>query len=94
MRDVDDRDGAETLDDRTVTIAVPSEGGLAAKTISKIFKFVAAAGIILCAVLKWIGKMPDASASEICLIWAAVYGIGAGTIDLNIMFDKFSGGRR
>ncbi len=84
----------ETDGEQTVTVTVPSEGGLAAKTISKIFKFVAAAGIILCAVVKWLGKMPDASAAEICMIWAAVYGIGAGTIDLNIMFDKFSGGRR
>lgn len=66
---------------------------LTAKTISKIFKFTAAGGIIASAVLKWAGILPNASAGEICLIWAAVYGIGAGTIDLNIMFDKFTGGK-
>lgn len=76
-------------------VAQQADGGkLTAKNISKIFKFVSALGIIVCAVFKWIGRMPDASAAEICMIWAAVYGIGAGTIDLNIMFDKFSGGKK
>lgn len=64
-----------------------------AKTISKIFKFTATGGIIACAVMKWAGILPNASAGEICMIWAAVYGIGAGTIDLNIMFDKFTGAK-
>lgn len=68
------------------------EKKLAAKTISKIFKFVSAIGIVACAVLKWLNVMPNASAGEICMIWACVYGVGAGTIDLNIMFDKFTGG--
>lgn len=71
--------------------ATTVNGGLAAKTISKVFKFVSTAGIILCSLAKWTGKMPDASAAEICMIWAAVYGLGAGTIDLNILLDKFSG---
>ena len=64
---------------------------LTAKTISKIFKFVAALGIVVCAVLKWVGVLPGATIGEICLTWSCVYGIGAGTIDLNIMFDKFTG---
>lgn len=66
---------------------------ITAKTISKIFKFTAAGGVIVCSVLKWAGILPNASAGEICMIWAAVYGIGAGTIDLNIMFDKFTGAK-
>lgn len=66
---------------------------LAAKTISKIFKFVSAIGIVACAVLKWLNVMPNADAGEICMIWACVYGVGAGTIDLNIMFDKFTGNK-
>lgn len=65
-----------------------------AKTISKIFKFVSAIGIIACAIIKWLGFMPNATISEIVIAWAAVYGVGAGTIDLNIIFDKFTGGRR
>ena len=68
-------------------------GGLTAKKISKIFKFVSALGIVVCAVLKWLGVMPSASVGEICMVWAVVYGLGAGTIDLNIMFDKFVGVR-
>ncbi len=67
------------------------EKKLAAKTISKIFKFVAALGIVVCAVFKWAGVLPGAAIGEICLTWSCVYGIGAGTIDLNIMFDKFTG---
>ena len=69
------------------------DGGLTAKNISKIFKFVSALGIVVCAVLKWLGVMPSASVGEICMVWAVVYGLGAGTIDLNIMFDKFVGVR-
>ena len=64
-----------------------------AKVISKVFKFIAATGIILCAVLKWLDIMPNATAGEIVMIWSAVYGVGAGTIDLNIMFDKFTGNK-
>lgn len=67
------------------------EKSLTAKKISKIFKFVSAFGIVLCAVLKWLGVMPSATIGEICMVWAVVYGLGAGTIDLNIMFDKFVG---
>ncbi|MBQ6782295.1 MAG: hypothetical protein IJP62_13880 [Treponema sp.] len=69
------------------------DGGnvLAAKTISKMFKFVAAGGIVVCAVLKWLDLMPGATVGEICMMWAVVYGLGAGTIDLNIMFEKFVG---
>ena len=66
--------------------------GMTAKRISKIFKIFAAFGIVLCAVLKWLGVMPTATVGEICMVWAVVYGLGAGTIDLNIMFDKFVGG--
>ena len=66
-------------------------GMLTAKNISKVFKFLSALGIVACAVLKWLGVMPGASVGEICMVWAVVYGLGAGTIDLNIMFDKFVG---
>ena len=70
------------------------EGGMSAKSMSKAFKWIAALGIIACAVLKWLGVMQGATIGEICMAWAAVYGVGAGTIDLNIMFDKFTGGAR
>ena len=79
--------------DNAENVAEKDEG-LTAKRISKIFKFFAAFGIVLCAVLKWLGVMPTATVGEICMVWAVVYGLGAGTIDLNIMFDKFVGGGR
>ena len=69
------------------------ENGLTAKKISKIFKFITTGGIVVCAVLKWVGVLPGATIGEICTVWAVVYGLGAGTIDLNIMFDKFCGNR-
>lgn len=59
-----------------------------AKNMSKIFKVVCVSGIILTHIAKWI-KWIDASTAEICLMWAVVYGLGAGTIDFNIMLDKF-----
>ena len=59
-----------------------------AKTMSKIFKVVSVLGIILCHVAKWLGWI-NAETGEICLMWAVVYGLGAGTIDFNIMLDKF-----
>jgi len=59
-----------------------------AKTMSKFFKVLAVLGIIVCHILKWCGKL-TADSTEICFMWAVVYGLGAGTIDLNIMLDKF-----
>ena len=65
------------------------ERKLPAKTLSKAMKILAAAGIILCHALKWLGVL-NADSGEICQMWAVVYALGAGTIDINIMLDKFS----
>lgn len=62
-----------------------------AKNISKLFKFIAPTGLVICAFLKWLGVLPNATATEIILIWVTVYGLGAGTIDANLMIDKFRG---
>lgn len=59
-----------------------------AKNMSKIFKTIAVLGIIACHIFKWCGKL-NAESTEICFMWAVVYGVGAGTIDLNIIIDKF-----
>ena len=59
-----------------------------AKAMSKMFKLLAVFGIIFCHVAKW-ADLIDAESTEICFMWAVVYGLGAGTIDLNIMIDKF-----
>ena len=64
-----------------------------AKTISKIMKCIAVTGLVICSVLKWLGFLPGASVGEIIAVWASVYGLGAGTIDANIMLDKFTGGK-
>lgn len=61
-----------------------------AKIISKIFKIVSAVGIATCAILKWVGVMPGATITEICAVWSVIYGLGAGTIDINLMLEKFS----
>ena len=61
-----------------------------AKTMSKIFKVIAVVGIVVCHIFKWLGKL-NAESKEICFMFAWVYGLGAGTIDLNIMLDKFRG---
>lgn len=66
-----------------------NEKKLTAKTLSKIFKIVSAVGIIACSVIKWLGLFPDATINEIIWSWVAVYGVGAGTIDANIIIDKF-----
>lgn len=84
---------SDEVEENTVVSLADDAGGLHAKTISKVFKFVSAGGIVACAVLKWLGVMPSATIGEICAIWAVVYGLGAGTIDLNIMFDKFVGAK-
>ena len=69
----------------------PTEKKLSsAKVMSKIFKVVAVLGIIICHIFKWLGKL-NAESSEICFMFAWVYGLGAGTIDLNIIIDKFRG---
>ena len=65
-----------------------------AKNISKIYKLIAPLGAIICAVLKWLGILPGASINEICTLWACIYAIGAGTIDANIIIDKFTGGNK
>ena len=64
------------------------ERKLSAKTLSKAMKILAALGIALCHALKWLGVL-NADSGEICQMWAVVYALGAGTIDMNIMLDKF-----
>lgn len=45
-------------------------------------------GFALC-VLKWFGKLPDASVKEIWMSIGFAYGIGLGTIDFNICRDNW-----
>ncbi len=73
-----------------IEVGAEKKSEVSAKSISKAFKVISGAGIIVCAVLKWLGIMPNAEIGEICMMWSVVYALGAGTIDLNIFADKFS----
>ena len=42
------------------------------------------------AILKWTGVFPNITISEIIYISCFIYAAGAGTIDLNLMLDKFT----
>lgn len=50
-------------------------------------------GFGLC-VLKWFGKLPEATISEIWYSIAFSYGVGLGTIDFNIVRDNWIEGRK
>lgn len=63
---------------------------LHAKDISKVFKIVAPVFTVAMAILKWTGVFPNITISEIIYISCFIYAAGAGTIDLNLMLDKFT----
>jgi len=60
-----------------------------AKTVSLIVKVVDVILIIGFAVLKWLGKFPEATIGEICTVGAVVAAI-FGDISLNTALDKFT----
>lgn len=63
---------------------------LHAKDISKVFKIVSPVFAVAMAILKWTGVFPNVTISEIICISCFIYAAGAGTIDLNLMLDKFT----
>ena len=63
---------------------------LHAKDISKVFKIVAPVFAVAMAIFKWTGVFPNITISEIIYISCFIYTAGAGTIDLNLMLDKFT----
>ena len=63
---------------------------LHAKDISKVFKIVVPVFAVAMAILKWTGVFPNITISEIIYISCFIYAAGAGTIDLNLMLDKFT----
>lgn len=59
------------------------------KTLSLLVKILLILiGFGLC-VLKWFGKLPDATVNEIWYSVAFAYGVGLGTIDFNIIRDNW-----
>lgn len=60
-----------------------------AKTVSLIVKVIDCILIVGFAVLKWLGKFPDATIGEICTVGAVIAAI-FGDISLNTALDKFT----
>lgn len=60
-----------------------------AKTVSLIVKIVDVVFIVGFAVLKWLGKFPEATIAEICTVGGVIAAI-FGDISLNTALDKFT----
>lgn len=60
-----------------------------AKDCSLVAKIVAAAVLIIGHVFMWLGKL-NADSKSICVCAFGILGV-FGTIDLNLVFDKFTG---
>lgn len=61
---------------------------MTAKTVSKRFKIILSLMLVTTFVLKWVGIIPDANASDIIACYLTAYALVAGTIDMNIMLDN------
>ena len=59
------------------------------KSVSLLVKILLIAGGFALCVLKWFGKLPDATVNEIWYSVAFAYGVGLGTIDFNIVHDNW-----
>jgi len=67
---------------------------ITAKGTSKFFKFFCGGGLVITLYLYWLGILPHANLWEIGIGWSLVYGLGAGSIDFNILIDKFLGAKK
>ena len=67
------------------------EKGLKAKDASLWGKIIGAGIAVVGHILKWTGVLPNATSGEICACAFTVMGI-FGTVDLNILADKFTKG--
>ncbi len=63
-----------------------------AKTASLLSKVVAGVVLIVGHFLMWYGKMPNANSHDIICCSITIMGV-FGTIDLNLIFEKFTGKR-
>lgn len=68
---------------------VKENKGLKAKTASLWAKIIGGVIIIGGHILKWCNVLPNATSGEICACGFSVMGI-FGTVDLNILIDKFT----
>ena len=60
-----------------------------AKDASLLAKILAAAVLVIAHVLMWMGILKGADSKSICLCAFSIMGI-FGTIDINLMLEKFS----
>lgn len=60
-----------------------------AKIISKAAKITVSLAFSAGCVFKWLGVMPNATIGELAIAAVTAYGIAAGTIDINLMLEKF-----
>ena len=77
------------MSDAMEQTAVTETKGLKAKTVSLWAKILGAVIIVGGHALKWVGLLPNATSSEICICGFSVMGV-FGTVDLNILVDKFT----
>lgn len=59
-----------------------------AKDCSLLSKILAVAVLIAGHVLMWLGKMPNANSMQICACAFSIMGV-FGTVDINLVIDKF-----
>lgn len=78
-----------TTNEDEKTLTDEKETKFTAKNLSKLFKVFSVLGLVTCAILKWTNVLTHGEIWEMCGLWATVYGLGAGTIDANIIIDKF-----
>lgn len=76
------------MENTDVTEAIKTKE-LKAKTVSLWAKIVGGVIIVSGHILKWLNIIPNASSGEICACGFSVMGI-FGTVDLNILIDKFT----
>lgn len=62
---------------------------LKAKTVSLVAKITGAAVVLVGAVLKWVGVFQNCEINELCIVGFSIMGI-FGTVDLNLLAEKFS----
>lgn len=61
------------------------------KNYSRSVKLLLVIGGVIASVLKWFDIMGNASITEIWQVVAFAYGVGLGTMDLNIVVDNWKG---
>lgn len=81
------------MEDNEVVIKETKTTGLKAKDASLWSKIIGGSIILIGHILKWTGVLPNATSMEICACGFSVMGV-FGTVDINILADKFTGGNR